>query len=86
MTGAVCHEINQPLMMLSGYSELLLQDIPENKPEYESAKTIFDQSQRIGIITNKLMKITQYKTKKYLKRKIIDIDAASQSNKSDTDF
>ena len=83
MTGAVCHEINQPLMALSGYSELLLNDIPENKQQYKNIKAIFDQCQRIGTITKKLMKITQYKTKNYLKGKIIDIDAASDENNTD---
>ncbi|MCK5312779.1 MAG: hypothetical protein KAJ62_11750, partial [Desulfobacteraceae bacterium] len=85
MTGAICHEINQPLMVLSGYSELLLNDTSESKQEYKSIKAIFDQSQRISTITKKLMKITQYKTKDYLKGKIIDIDAASDENKTDTD-
>ncbi len=85
MTGAVCHEINQPLMSISGNSELLLLNTSENQPEYKKIKTIFDQSQRIGHITKKLMKITQYKTKDYLKGKIIDIDAASNENQTDTD-
>jgi len=85
MTGAVCHEINQPLAAISGYSELLLLDTPENKQEYKSIKAIFDQSQRVGMITKKLMTITQYKTKDYLKGKIIDIDAASDENNTDID-
>lgn len=85
ITGAVCHEINQPLMMISGNAELLLQDTPENKQEYKKINAIFHQSQRIGTITKKLMKITQYKTKDYLKGKIIDIEAASNENQTDTD-
>lgn len=32
MAGAICHEINQPLMSISGYSELLLLDTQPGTP------------------------------------------------------
>ncbi|MDA3790254.1 MAG: response regulator [Desulfobacula sp.] len=78
MAGAVCHEINQPLMVISGYSEILLMDVPCDHPRYDAIKKINDQVYRLGKITKKLMSITKYKTKKYLKRSIVDIDEASQ--------
>ena len=78
MAGAVCHEINQPLMSLSGYSEIILMDMPEDSPHYSSFKGILEQVARLGAITRKLMGITQYKTKSYLKGNIVDIDGASQ--------
>ena len=77
MAGAVCHELNQPLMGVSGYSELLLMDTPEDTPQYETIRKIKAQSDRMGAITKKLMRVTQYKTKAYLKGHIVDIDAAS---------
>ena len=76
--GAVCHEINQPLMVISGYSEILQMDLSEDNPQYEILKNISDQICRLGEITKKLRCITKYKTKSYLKGNIIDIDEASQ--------
>lgn len=76
--GAVCHEMNQPLQVVSGVAELLLLDVKNTDPHYEKLMTLMEQTERMGEITNKLMKITKYKTKKYLKSKIVDIDKASQ--------
>lgn len=77
--GGVCHEINQPLMIISGYSELLLENMSEDDPKFSGLKEISKQVTRLGEITQKLMKITGYKTKKYLSTEIIDIDASSES-------
>jgi len=77
MAGAVCHELNQPLMAISGYSELLLMDMPEDKIQHKSLKKIKQQVDRVGDITKKLMCITRYKTKSYLNKNIIDINAAT---------
>lgn len=76
MAGAICHELNQPLMALSGYSELLLMDMPEDGFQHKSIKKIKAQVDRVGDITKKLMCITRYKTKNYLNKNIIDINAA----------
>jgi len=74
MAGAVCHEMNQPLMAISGYSELLLMEITADDPIKEKIVNITNQVDRLGKITQKLMGITKYETKEYLKGKIIDID------------
>jgi len=76
MAGAVCHEINQPLMSISGYSELLLLDTEPGSPAREKAEKIKSQADRMGIITKKLMRITKYETKGYLQGSIVDIDKA----------
>ncbi|NDY70630.1 histidine kinase [Desulfobacter hydrogenophilus] len=75
--GAICHEINQPLMAILGFSELLIDDICHGQVQKENIKEIKDQAERLAEITNKLMAITQYKTKKYLHSEILDLDAAS---------
>jgi len=77
MAGAVCHEFNQPLQVVSGISELMLMHVKDDNPLNEKIKTIKEQIARMGIITKKLMGVTEYKTKDYLKSKIIDIDQAS---------
>lgn len=78
MAGAVCHEFNQPLMVISGYSEMLLMDLSEDNPQYETCRKINEQVHRLGKITRKLMGITKYKTKRYLKGNIVDINEASK--------
>jgi len=77
MTGTICHELSQPMQAISGNSELILMDIQEDNPFYRNIKTIKDQVDRLGNITRKLKTITRYKTKDYIKGKIIDIDRAS---------
>jgi len=77
--GGVCHEVNQPLMVILGYSELLLENLSEDDPKFSNLKEIHKQVTRLGEITRKLMKITEYKTKKYITSEIIDIDASSEN-------
>lgn len=79
MAGAICHELNQPLQTVYGYSDLLLMNMSEDNPNYSEMNIIKGQVERMGIITKKLMGITKYETKDYLKGKIIDIDKASKS-------
>jgi len=78
MAGAVCHELNQPVHCVSGFSEILLMDLDPNDPNYDTVKNIKENSDRIGDLTRKIMNITRYYSKPYLKSKIIDIDQASQ--------
>lgn len=75
--GAVCHELNQPLMAISGYSELLLMHRGENEQVLQFAEKIRAQVERMGSITRKLMTITSHRTKKYLGTSILDIESAS---------
>lgn len=75
--GGICHELNQPLMVIQGYSEILLEDLPEDDPQRQNILEIKDQVERMGSITRKLMSITRFKTKVYLNGEIIDIQAAS---------
>jgi DNA-binding response OmpR family regulator len=78
MAGTVCHEMNQPIQVITGYSELMLLDLPEDNPLYKKIKIIGEQIDKLAIITEKLMRVTKYETKDYLESKIIDIDRASE--------
>ena len=72
--GAVCHELNQPLQVISGYAELLLVELAEGDHHRRLAEQILEQVERIADITGKLQKITRYKTLDYGRHaKIIDI-------------
>ncbi len=78
MAGAVCHELNQPMQAISSYAELFLTGISENNPLYEKTEAIREQIQRMGRITQKVMRITRYETMDYVDDvQIIDIDKAS---------
>ena len=77
MTGAICHELSQPMQAISGNSELMLMNIQKDNPLYRNVKTIKDQVDRMGDITRKLKRVTRYKTKDYINSKIIDLDSAS---------
>lgn len=78
LAGAVCHEINQPLQAILGYSELLIlsgkmDDLQDNK-----LRSIKNQAARLGEITKKLSSITHYRTVDYPGNlKIVDIWGAS---------
>ena len=79
MAGAVCHELNQPIQGISSYAESLLNSLPPDSPAHGQAKGVLDLAGRMGVITRKLMQITRYETKDYLKGvRIIDIDRAAE--------
>ena len=78
MAGGICHDLNQPMQVVSGYSELLLMDIEKENSAYPYIKMIKEQTDEMGSITRKLMRITKYETKDYIEgSRIIDIDKAA---------
>ena len=78
LAGAVCHDMSQPLMAITGYAELILMDCPEDAPHFPKLKKIVEQVAKVGTITKKLMHVTHYETKTYLNQQIIDIEKASR--------
>ncbi|MFO7750008.1 MAG: response regulator [Desulfobacteraceae bacterium] len=81
MAGAVCHELNQPLQAVSGYSEMLLMDMETSDPNYQTVQSILGGIQRIGELTAKIMKITRYQSKPYLTGNIVDIHQAADNTR-----
>jgi PAS domain S-box-containing protein len=79
MTGAVCHELSQPMMAIYGYAELVGMKMSKDDPLYQQILKISQQVDRMGRITAKLMRIARYKTRNYLDgTKIVDIDGSSE--------
>ena len=77
--GAVCHELNQPLMVLAGYLDLLLVDRSEADPDFNHLSKLSRQVERMTEITRSLAKINSYQTKKYTgTAQILDIASSSQ--------
>ena len=80
MAGAAAHELNQPLAVISGHSQLMLRDA-KNCDEKLSRRVriIFDQIERLGELTKKFTSIVAYKTKDFGNNiKIVDIEKSSQ--------
>lgn len=77
--GAICHELNQPLQAVFGYSQLLKMGMDSQNPLFPKAQKIDEQVYRIGSITRKLMGITRYETQDYPQGAIIDIHQASET-------
>lgn len=76
--GAVCHEMNQPLQTILGYTELALAAITPDNPAFSYWTRISQQIDRMAEITRKLQGITRYETMEYHgSTKIIDIHKAS---------
>lgn len=78
MAAAVCHELSQPLQVVSGSSEMLLLDSDTDDKNFETLKTIKEGVDRIGELTRRIMEITHYQAKPYLKGHIIDINQSSK--------
>jgi PAS domain S-box-containing protein len=76
--GAVCHELNQPLQALSGYTELMAMKL-EGHAALSDIDQITTQIERMRNITDKLHGVTRYETTDYgANTKIIDIHKASE--------
>ncbi|NTW76981.1 MAG: PAS domain S-box protein [Syntrophaceae bacterium] len=78
MAGAICHEMNQPMQIISGLSEVLSTNIAENDPIKGKLETISMQIDRMANITKKLMAIKNYETQDYAGfSRIVDINKIS---------
>lgn len=78
MAGTICHEMNQPMQIISGLSEVLSMNIAENDPIKEKLETISMQIGRMANITKKLMAIKNYETQDYAGfSRIVDINKIS---------
>jgi PAS domain S-box-containing protein len=88
IAGAVCHELNQPLMALGGYHELIRFNLDEQSPANKYLAKAHKQAHRMADITNRLMGITRIETRDYPGgAKILDIEksAGNCERGSDTD-
>lgn len=56
----VSHELRTPISMLQGYSEAIIDDIPQSDEERkEIAKVIYDESLRMGRLVNELLDLAR---------------------------
>ena len=81
MAGAVCHELNQPLMIISGYAELMHLHLADKRddPLYDKTLKIKNAVARLAKITARIKAVTRYETLDYMDGyRIIDIEKASR--------
>ncbi|MBF0217456.1 MAG: response regulator [Candidatus Omnitrophica bacterium] len=78
MSGAVCHEFNQPLQSAAMSCEVVLMNAKPDDPSYKAVKRIKASMDRIGELTKKIMTISKYSKKSYVDgQEIIDIDQSA---------
>ena len=76
--GAICHELNQPMMAISGNAELLMAVMDPKDPHFDRVSKIRTQVERMGGITRKLMGITRYETRRYTSgERIVDLEKST---------
>lgn len=61
-TRAICHELSQPVTVISGYSEILLLNKTEDDPQYEKLFEIKKQADIIDKIVRRLRYLVKYTT------------------------
>jgi phosphoglycerate-specific signal transduction histidine kinase len=80
MAGAVCHELNQPMQVLSAYCERSLKTAMEGNSLNGHLKGIVEKIDNMAVIVRKLERIASYETKVYIEgKRIIDIDKACRA-------
>jgi PAS domain S-box-containing protein len=78
LAGAVCHEMNQPLMAIQGYADLIRLDAADAPPALaERLAKIVRQIDRLKTIGERLMGITRYETKPLREGQIFDLEKGS---------
>lgn len=79
MAGAVCHDLNQPLQVLSGQVEILQALAGDNRKLLAKAEKMAAQIDSMAQITRKLNNLTNYEVVDYLEgQKILDLNRSSE--------
>ncbi|MCG8566337.1 MAG: PAS domain S-box protein [Desulfobacterales bacterium] len=82
LSGAVCHELRQPLQVVVGRVELISMDLNHDKHLLKDIEELKKQILRINAALNQLDHITRYKTRSYVGDvKIIDLKKACERRK-----
>ena len=78
LAGAAAHELNQPLMIVGAYAQLLQRQVEADAEAKKTAEVITSEAQRMADIVRKVGSITKYETKSYVgEAKILDLELAS---------
>lgn len=76
--GAVCHEMNQPLQVISGYIDLMTMAKDITRENYPYLSEMKEQLDRLGKITRSLQGLRSFKSKEYVYgTEILDLEKSS---------
>lgn len=59
LAGGVAHEINNPLHIMLGRAEMLLDTIPEDSPGRRDVQILYDQAERLSKVVRNLLKFAR---------------------------
>lgn len=59
MTGGIAHEFNNFLTPIMGYAELLMMELPEGSDEYDSAKEIYEASEKAKDVIRQIASLSR---------------------------
>lgn len=76
MVSAVCHELNQPLQAILGFSELLMMEVKRGDPLHDKLSRISTLIDETRDITRKIHSFKKYKTNKYIEGKMANQNTA----------
>lgn len=68
MTGGIAHEFNNFLTPIMGYSELLMMELPEDSEEYESAREIYEASEKAKDVIRQISALSRRNVETVYKR------------------
>jgi len=77
ISGAMCHEMSQPLQTLLGHVDILKMELPTSPQSLSILEQMERDIFRIKAITHKMEHLQQYRTKSYLSGQILDINQSS---------
>lgn len=55
MAAAVAHELNNPLTTVTGFTELILETLPKDSPEFEDLSLVLQEAQRSRSVVRRLL-------------------------------
>ncbi len=85
LSGATAHELRQPMTVVQGVISLTEKKAKDGQPmTQDEMDMVKEQCVRMNDIIKKMLSITSYKTKDYIKgKKIVDFDSSSSDGKPD---
>ncbi|MBN1773761.1 MAG: PAS domain S-box protein [Deltaproteobacteria bacterium] len=82
ISGAMAHELNQPLTSVMGYAELLRKTLAEDARGRAYVETILRETERMAELVKKIGRLGRYETKGYVGgTQILDLDRSTEESK-----